>query len=150
VIAADRIIIDGDEAWVVVAPDPKRGGISGQWLARPCNHCDGTEWLNVEDINCDCIDGRHTFDIEVEHPAGLYYGHIKRRAAVIEVLPIVRYSAEAKGGPYILSLAAPKMSGESHCLVRPNTAPGQSQLIRLPSAAAPGMYAVRLKIKETP
>lgn len=86
-IPSTAIAFDGNRAWVVVTPDPKRGGISGRWFARPCDTCgslvragdqvidpEGRRWVNgrsvarYEPFTCPDCDGtgRHTFEIEAE------------------------------------------------------------------------------------
>ena len=76
-IPADHITFDGDTAWMVLPPfDPETEMAEDdpRSLDRPCHTCGG-EMLVVDpheptsSVDCpDCIDGRHTFEIEVERP----------------------------------------------------------------------------------
>ena len=68
-IPADHISFNDDgTAWLVFDDDSWRVAGGPYWwhLDRPCDHCknDGP-WT----IDCGCIDGRHTFTIEVGRPA---------------------------------------------------------------------------------
>ena len=82
VIPADHITFTDDgHAWWVCKP-VHRAGVTNtvgddyddpswfMWLDRPCDTCGGQGFLYMPEdgIPCeaDCIDGRHTFDIEVE------------------------------------------------------------------------------------
>jgi hypothetical protein len=178
-IPVDRITFTDDgHAWWIVKPVHRMGVTNTvgddyddpSWfmsLDRPCGTCDGHRWdwkrcadedLQVDDpvdyYPCpDCIDGRHTFDIEVEDVDewDQSFSVNAYRVSVVPgmVLPIVRYSVEANGGPYIVKLSAPKMSGESHCVITPGTEPDgswQYHSTTLPTAAAPGMFAVKLRV----
>ena len=70
-IPADHITIDGDTAWLVFGDDDnERMFLPAEWatdLDRPCDTCDGhpPEWDHYGKCP-DCIDGRHTFEIDVQ------------------------------------------------------------------------------------
>ena len=69
-IAADHIAFDGDTAWLVMEHLEAWLGLKD----RPCVTCTGTGLVpfglpsNGPERCPDCIDGRHTFEIEVECP----------------------------------------------------------------------------------
>lgn len=144
-IPADRIIF-GRDAWLVV-PD---ADLDAEWdaarcraLDRPCDAMCNGDWKCSR-----CIDGRHTSDISVACPdpdcphctaGGPMYRY---RVSVVPgmVLPIADgdLSALLEQGPCI----GFDDYGVPHLFV-PNEPPAP---ITLPPAAAPGMYAVKLKV----
>ena len=150
IVPADRILIDGDTGWLVID-----GIVDEAWyqaLNRPCDACGGRVqmyWDHDPDLpmgKCiSCIDGRHTFDLEVERSDGrlLNFG----RAAIIEVLPIREWQS-VLDPPTGRWLALNRVDGDRYSIQDCDgygitTTPSN---ITLPSAAAPGMFAVRLKI----
>ena len=139
-IPSDRWHDNGDgTAWLVVAGDP------GEYSRmhdndRPCDHCDGEP-----EGDCDCINGRHTFNAEVscieQHRADTLticeHEHT-HRVSVVEgmVLPI----DETGIWPCRHGFITMTRDGEfwllnQHTLNEP---------ITLPPAAKPGMWAVKL------
>jgi hypothetical protein len=143
-IPADRILIDGDTGWLIVGPlGPGADVIPGdqaiaEWRAqfdRPCETygCDGGVLRQMgrrDGESCDCIDGRHTFDLEVDRWAvGRRHGPktITYRVAVLDVCKVV--TVRYVGG---IGIEWPD---------------GRHANPPLPSAAAPGMFVVRLAVR---
>lgn len=175
---ADRITFTDDgHAWIVVDAHenfpPSPGEMVWAALDRPCDHCgalvragdqvidtEGRRWVNGrsvarhEPFRCpDCIDGRHTFDIEVVRR--VFNGGAggtstdTYRVSVVPgmVLPIeevdpplvpypdhdalVRYAGDASE-PWFIYTEHDDMT---------DTVWG------VPPAAAPGMWAVKLKVQ---
>jgi hypothetical protein len=75
-IPASSIHLNGDgTAWLIVDETPTgttAGRETAQRMARPCDSCNGDEWMIEPDgddpgCHCDgCVNGRHTFTVEVE------------------------------------------------------------------------------------
>jgi hypothetical protein len=144
-IPADRILIDGDTGWLIVGPlGPGADVIPGdqaiaEWRAqfdRPCETygCDGGVLRQMgrrDGESCDCIDGRHTFDltVSVQRPGAQAESvmHPTYRVAIMEVLPIV--NVRYVGG---VGIEWPD---------------GRHANPPLPPAAAPGMFAVKLAVR---
>jgi hypothetical protein len=148
VIAADRITIDGNEAWWV-PPWTQASLPPIANLNRPCETCDETSYVQGEEfVRCDCIDGRHTFDIEVGRPFWLADPPTPRsrtyRAAIIEVLPIFGENHDDWPSPHPPGPAYVRLNDSGRAFL---LTPFESHEITLPSAAAPGMYAVRLAVR---
>ncbi len=168
-IPATHVHDDGDgTAWVVFGDDDnERDFFPAEWvtdLDRPCDLCNGTsteyrQWP----YPCHCIAGRHTFDIEVDTgerdrlmhwPVAHTY-----RVSIIPgmILPIVRGACPAPTNaphrPAHVHLAEPSDDNQNQSgickedcdLVWDN--PWKSHnLITLPAAARPGMWAVKVRI----
>ena len=158
---ADHIRMGDGTGWVI-CPNEIEHDSDPDWLRlafwhgsdRPCDTCDGTATAPVPEVlPCpDCIDGRYTFTIEVEHPnwCGLGDPIDRYRVSIVPgmVLPIHHGS----------TCKSPK---PSHVCIHENPAeflipPHNAQLvtylhdiapaITLPPAAQPGMWAVKLKV----
>ena len=130
----------------------------GEGIPLTCQECDGNieeafqfrDWQSVENIqNCPhCEDGKPIIEWKVPTgrapcPSGCSTCTKVERVS-IEAVPIVRYAAEAdRSKPYIVELSSPTMGGESHCIVYPDTEPGQAPLIVLPAPyPEPGSYVI--------
>jgi hypothetical protein len=174
---------DGTEAWIVfmvMPPVTQEGSVRSPWFAlnRPCDMCQGTAWSCIvetdegdfmEDTCPDCIDGRHTFTIEVEQD---------RDAWVCECSAIGRHHCVYNGWREVFPLSARtyrvsvipgmvlKMRQWQHPLPTDMTYPCLIQMpkgywltahtdsfsdgfqVPLPPAAAPGIWAVKLKVAQ--
>ena len=158
-IPADHWHDNGDgTAWVVVTDNEARDDQGPLSADRPCDTCGGNWQDHMEPLDMngnivspcpDCIDGRHTFDVAVEcrcswnqHETGHPY-----RVSIVPgmVLPITA----------ALSKAPPRHSGiemvHENAVLRLHTDhvswdSWQYHSANLPSAAAPGMWAVKVKI----
>jgi hypothetical protein len=156
VIPADHISFNDDGTAWWIPSWPFTVGVVRQ-LDRPCDTCDGAMSRRVVKETMrphGCIDGRHTFDIEVEadYFIGPMHHHILaevHRVSVIPgmVLPIHNECPDEKpiehvcqayqDERWILHLDWKKLKIE----------PSERQ-IALPPAAAPGMWAVKLKVAQ--
>jgi len=121
---------------------------------RPCDTCLGRTRYEGDNFVCpDCIDGRHTFTVEVDHRLwmeGNYIdGHIDTiRVSVVPgmVLPIYDDNDERAFRPYdrcIIIGTRPQDEG----IVVIWSGDGDFEQITLPPAAAPGMWAVKLAVQ---
>jgi len=142
VISADRIHFNGDgTAWVVfrsvaVENDP--------WsLAdRPCDHCGGSGRCDHDDYDIVCPDcdgtGRHTFTVTAPDFRG---GHELRVSVVPRmVLPIVQMGTFDPDRPDRFIA----MDGRGNAAYHVK---GERPIpVTLPSAAVPGMWAVKLAV----
>jgi hypothetical protein len=187
-IAADRFLLDGDTAWWVLTDDEwLRTPLSMQDaehdLDRPCETCGGTgtnpepeynqsddcqfasmsddEWREM--FPCpDCIDGRHTFDIEVGsheamplhpdwlNPEAARCGGCARtyRVSIVPgmVLPIVEM-AHCEDDAHICHNVPWSHTGWLHHAALTTDRHIETEWpVTLPSAAAPGMWAVKLRV----
>lgn len=153
-ITKDHISFNDDgTAWLV---DIHRWGGSIYRLDRPCDYCQRNDLSPMSAIGfvCPamCIDGRHTFTIEVEEPLGR--GDVfpdpgwftTHRVSIIPgmVLPIV---GSADHDPGELCAIVEITDDGEHCLW-PEGIDNHFDVewITLPPAAAPGMWAVKLKV----
>ena len=150
---ADRFLLDVDTAWLVYEDQSLFSVDANKLLDRPCDTCKGepppfvSYGPGMVQMQCAdrCIDGRHTFDIEVEvrtsqlgvEPKATY------RVSIVPgmVLPIVGWTS-----PFPEAFITP--DGDRHRVyptgVEPDT--DDTLLITLPPASAPGMWAVKLKV----
>ena len=160
-ISADHITFDGDTAWTVVLSEMAFIDYTG--ADRSCDTCDGMGWrpdrYNANSsLRCHCIDGRHTFEIEVEGCGHDGTGnHICRgarrtyRVSIVPgmVLPIVLARSELPDSTCIVDWEN-YYCGNPRFAVSPLDTDGY--YITLPPAAAPGMFAVQLNVepKEQP
>lgn len=147
-ITADRFSIDGDTAWLVFTDEPPfqlRCVEFWQDYDRPCDTCDGhpPEWDHYGKCP-DCIAGRHTFDliVEADHPLiHLPGARIIHRVSIVPgmVLPIEADSTDPLYPRVVMR------DDRKQVLVMPGY---QRHDIpsRFPSAAAPGMWAVKLRV----
>lgn len=170
-IHPDYIVIENNQAWLVVEDKNIFRGLElyssvsfVSDLDRPCDACGGKKGRQIlrpspgpsslvyDWAACDCINGRHTFDIEVkcpvcadlsdliqlppEHPVLCY------RASVIPgmILPIVEYEC-----PIETHIAWGEAS-YYYCIGR--TSEEEGHPITLPPAAAPGMFAIQLNVSK--
>ena len=160
-------------AWVVFGDDDnERDFFPAEWvtdLDRPCDTCDGTGAQNpdedYDDINiawavdvdtgplydctADCIDGRHTFDIEVpRHVAPMRDGiHIGTTVTLqVSIIPGMILPIRDNETDY----GTPNHSGDMFICADGtayiDTPEDYMTDITLPSAAAPGMWAVKLRL----
>lgn len=159
-IAADHFLLDGDHAWLVITQTQMEME-SWHYHDSPCFNCEG-QHDGTRDTYCpDCIDGRHTFDIEVEHP-GPEGAHIAstdgtyRRVLRVHVVPgmVLRLTAF----PMLIGSHISQFGDE--WTYWPCTddepmivdTPGGLQFtdnfhfVTLPPAAKPGMWAVKLAV----
>jgi hypothetical protein len=177
VIPADRITFNGNEAWWVVKPVHRRAVTNTvgddyddpSWfmsLDRPCETCDETSYVQGEEfVRCGCIDGRHTFDIETPCPTcatksewcgfdgignpDCSNGTATYRAAIIEVLPITEGLQCSERIAHVCQNPEWSHTGWLHHAELTDDRHIETEWpIILPPAAAPGMYAVRLKLSE--
>jgi hypothetical protein len=142
-IPADHITIEGEFAWLVYQPgvDPM---FRWKQANRPCDWCTGDGYLLGEPDHyergtaayVDCDDchgtGRHVFEIEVEWPV------CEPECPVIHPGRTLSVSVVEVLGP--IDLVSPGV-----WTVRANVHVG-TKVSPLPSAAAPGMTAVKLKV----
>jgi hypothetical protein len=175
VIAADRFLLDGDTAWWVF-PSPVDLAFA-HLHDGPCETCDGEgRYLPCVAYDspcdeecasqvCDCIDGRHTFEIIVNracpadtdgdgdcalcaHRPG-FHSSIDYRVSIVPgmVLPIREWASHVDP-PLGRWLALNVTDGERYsmqeCYLTGMTSHPSN--ITLPSAAAPGMWAVKLRV----
>lgn len=150
-IPADHITFNDDgTAWLVfnvIAPlyDP--------WspLDRPCDTCGGEGILihSVENnwMKCpaQCINGRHTFDIEVALPTHddpncrCWACHDRSRTYRVSIVPgmvlPIKNTYEGRGAIYMMRNDTPFIATQAAV-----------DDVTLPPAAAPGMWAVQLKV----
>ena len=159
-IPADHITFDGDTAWLV-CPNEYTGTDDEAWLFlsfwhgsdRPCDTCDGMGWrpdrYNANSsLRCHCIDGRHTFEIEVEQveppiaPGRYSLRQVWRtyRVSIVPgmVLPIWRGHPPTEVRRFIAAW------GDGWALVDRDTNTGPI-IAAFPPAAKPGMWAVKLR-----
>ena len=169
-IPATHVHDDGDgTAWVVFGDDDnERDFFPAEWvtdLDRPCDLCDGTganqpdedyddiniAWAVDDDTgplyDCTaCIDGRHTFDIEVpRHVApmrdGIHIGTtVTYRVSIIPgmILPIGDRDDESTTALIFINEVGNAYLYDPH---QPINVP-----VTLPPAARPGMWAVKLRV----
>ena len=165
-IPADQIAFDGDTAWWV-KNKPTYDGADGATLTsldRPCDTCDGTganqpdedyddinlAWATDDDTaelydctgGCDGT-GRHTFTIEVSFGV-MTRGFRIHRVSVVPgmVLPIVADADDLPDCPPLIEMDDGGVRFFDEGVVETNDA----EPITLPPAAAPGMWAVKLRI----
>lgn len=145
-IPADRISFDGQHAWLVVG-DKKE--IADRWVevGRICNSCDGTGWSDSRHLcHMGCIDGRHTWEIEVATKAGGRFTprteYQTLRVSVVPgmVLPISDRLDSSRPESYVARMRS------GFFLIDRATDTGTP--VTLPSAARPGMWAVQLRWEE--
>ena len=153
-IPADHITFDGDMAWTVSHIPGWGGRPSGGWVNadRPCDDCGGDPLNTLDDDVCpaDCIDGRHTFEIEVATSESKGFGEFidTYRVSIVPgmVLPIVDTLPES--GYQVEGQRAvfndPAWPGES--FIR-NIRGDIDGIAALPPAAKPGMWAVQLNVQ---
>ena len=151
-IAADHIAFDGDTAWLVMEHLEAWLGLKD----RPCVTCTGTGLVpfglpsNGPERCPDCIDGRHTFEIEVATSESKGFGEFidTYRVSIVPgmVLPIVDTLPES--GYQVEGQRAvfndPAWPGES--FIR-NIRGDIDGIAALPPAAKPGMWAVQLNVQ---
>lgn len=163
-IAADYITIDGDTAWVVVDRHSKY-----QWsmLDRPCATCERYRQLPIDNqpttVRCPDCDGtgRHTFNEARKRcicngdsppdPACPGIGPHTRTVSVVPgmVLPIMSpESCRSKAPERCIELWDRTRYGGEAWLWLTYDQP-HATMIDLPSAAVPGMWAVKLNIHES-
>lgn len=156
-IASTDISIDGDTAWWV--PEFQDTAHMADWKRgadRPCDHCINGEYpiwdRNDDEIECPDCDGtgQHWFDIETMWPADcahdcdLNHYPIKLRVSVVEVIPVVELDGQPEGIACLDTLGNvwyPDIDREGepvHYL---------KDRAVLPVSAAPGKYAVRLRVE---
>ncbi len=150
----DHITITDNTALLVVSENEAVDAYGPKWANRPCDTCDGCKHLCVDGVNnirCpDCVNGRHTFTVEVDYGSGNTYGGRTRgepwgvefRVHVIDVLPIVDETDVLNGVTVPAHHVIMRYSGEAWAVV--GTSPPER--ITLPSAAEPGMWLVRLAV----
>lgn len=137
-IPASDILIDGDTAWLVMS---RRAAWVG--LNRPCDHClDGSYPMwdrNDEEIECPDCDGtgRHWFDIDVQ---GYSY---EMWVSVVEVLPI----RSLMDSPVYPSITKTFRTHDGDTGTTYHDEDRHQSQINLPESAAPGHWAVRLRVK---
>jgi hypothetical protein len=150
-IPATDISIDGDTAWLVVDHfDDLDRFVWEEENVRPCDTCGGSGYgedsggMGGRESCPDCIDGRHTFNIEVQ-------GHsYEMRVSVVEVLPIVIVTTEPDGYPTHNAIcryeedSGTVWPGEPWFLY--TIEDDMTESITLPESAAPGKYAVQLEV----
>lgn len=151
-IAADRFLLDGDTAWLIAEILPnsgksfiKVGGVAyrPQALDRPCETCGGERLgLPKSDpraMDCHCIDGRHTFTVDAEVDGGFSYVTLRVSIVPGMVLPIA-HSSDCEldnTDPHICHWPPT-------WILYGSDSPYHS--VALPSAAAPGIWAVKLRV----
>ena len=155
-IPADHITFDGDMAWWVLGPWTQDDSPPIRQLDRLCDTCNGAGQVpfglpsNGPERCPDCINGRHTFKIEVQwpvcepecsviHPGKTYQVSI----APGMVLPIVErhpFGPMTHADGYVLYL--PDGTGQ----LWQTPARNDGAIIALPPAAKPGMWAVKLRV----
>lgn len=171
-IPATSFLLDGDTALVV---EYDRPGVLGGWCDhnRTCDTCGGTGWRSDHSTGCDracggkcggtgiqecgCIDGRHTFTIEVEAYEVQPIGLARPKPAtltvhVIDVLPIYGQPDSplpAGTGKWVWHSpddADPDRRGTFLCEI----AGSETVMtpIALPPDAAPGKWLVRVKVHQ--
>jgi hypothetical protein len=159
IVPADRIVIDGDTGWWVPAPSDIPGGeglVLPIWagpayaldLDRPCEPCEADYRNMVTRETHDCIDGRYTFDIEVASrlssgPDARGAARLAYRVSIVPGMVLPIHDWMGHDTTYAQSWIA---------FTNPNE-PGSWLWddetwtpITLPSAAAPGMWAVQLRV----
>ena len=151
VILADHITLDGDTAWTLLVELAQycRAGEFPQLLDRPCDLCSGQTRYESDGYVCParCIDGRHTFNIEVECPH-LPEDHTFHVSVVPGmVLPIVDNDALEWYGRHDHHIG---MGADEHAEYSGRSERGgEPQFVRnitLPTAAGPDMWAVKLRV----
>ena len=145
-IPADHITSDGDMAWLVVAADPDEYGWAAA-LDRPCDTCGSTAPDAPFIQNCpDCINGRHTFEIEVSFGA-MTRGFRTHRASVVPgmVLPIIA-DCRSDRIPAQACIEVVSASYIREWCWSDRWKRWQHRVVTLPPAAKPGMWAIQLKI----
>jgi hypothetical protein len=163
-IPADRFLLNDDStAWVV--------GESLDWwmtIDHPCDTCDGQTRYEGDGFVCsaDCIDGRHTFPVEVECP-NIECGDVRvgpcpkcgnrnaprrrdtYRVSIVPgmVLPIVSKPSDLDV-PCVTLLGAwrDRMVGMHWHKPHDEWEMPGTVITDLPSAAARSQYAVKLKV----
>jgi hypothetical protein len=140
-IPADHITIDGDTAWWVRDPGEwtDYGSILNE-LDRPCDTCGSMFDIDIRGIVCpDCHGtGRHVFDIEVATPEAKGFGDFidSYRVHVVPGMVLQIHDHFVKG-PHV------RLRNGRAVYVEANE---RQHRIILPSAAAPGMWAVQLAV----
>jgi hypothetical protein len=136
IMSADRIVIDGTTGWLVT-------DLPGHFtiLDRPCWNCEGQHDGTRETYCPDCIDGRHTFDLSVECGKEYPWGTLNYRVSIVRVLPI---HEDADDNPNMIEMVT--LSPNGHAEYWDHNEVEQGIPITLPSAAAPGMFAVGLRV----
>jgi hypothetical protein len=148
---------DDGTAWCVLANHAKMGGWPW-WMAldRPCDTCGGDLDLAEPEGDCtDCIDGRHTFTVEVEpfnaelaDAFNLPFVPITHRVSVVPgmVLPIVEEAGSKDIPGRVVTYNV--QSGLGGSVVRTWLWDGLEarESITLPPDARPGMWAVLVKM----
>ena len=162
-IPATHFRDNGDDTawWVLTASDtidPATGENYIDTLDRPCGVCGGNGFTSNEmlrDAPCpDCIDGRHTFDVVVQTcerydcPACIGDGpgsHDRFRTNQVSiipgmVLPIYGGCPDYEPADHICQCYDDQWTHHS------SDGPYTEEQVTLPSAAAPGMWAVKLRV----
>jgi hypothetical protein len=150
VIAATDISIDGDAAWVTFWPNENDEQLATWRVAhRQCDVCDG-EPVHM-DTGAECVvcdgTGRHCFDINVQGyvtPLRRARYSYRMRTSVVEVLPVVEWDGQPEGIACLDTLGNvwyPDIDreGEPVHYLKDHAV--------LPESAAPGKWAVRLRVK---
>lgn len=167
-IPADHISIEGDTAWWITDPGEwtDYGSILNE-LDRPCDTCGGNWQDYLEPLDRDgnvvspCPDcdgtGRHVFDISVDRNAmpmrdGVHIGRdITLRVHVVPgmVLPIHDWCPDEKPADHICHAWKGGQQSEEWWQHRSfDHTDWTERQITLPPAAAPGMWAVQLKVAQ--
>lgn len=157
-IAADRIVFNDDgTAWCIWKANEAFDGETGEdyihSLDRPCDACGGTalglwDLRHAQDPCPDCIDGRHTFDIEAPCQDDGCSGTSLYRVSVVPgmVLPLVAIDEHNIVGRYIVQTQPSARWWGIDNSTFPIQRIGSDDDITLPSAAAPGVWAVKLRV----
>jgi hypothetical protein len=151
-ISSPAITIDHEAAtaWLVDTP-----GMSVGWELRnrPCDTCLGTGFMTLglsRDTGrpCHCIDGRHTFTLDVAAPfipyCDVYIEPTTITVHVVAVLPIQNIDSnnidtiwDREDGTHWWVVATPPHHNE----------PPEGLPVTLPDSAAPGMWAVQMEVR---
>ena len=154
-IPVDHITFDGDTAWWVL-PEVWTGpdDMLVPWaLDRSCDTCSGQTRYENDGYVCSarCIDGRHTFEIEVATSESKGFGEFidTYRVSIVPgmVLPIVDNDALEWYGRHDHHIG---MGADEHAEYSGRSERGgEPQFVRnitLPTAAGPDMWAVKLRV----